>query len=139
MGYVVLAAWLVQGAVGLSMLIGWLRRGRGRGGGTIAVHVVSSLLGLALWIVFLATGALLPAWLALLSITVGNVYGDRMLLGRARRIDPSAITVWQRYGVALSAIFRGKLPPRVAFHALFAGVVYFTCLGVCIGATVAAF
>ena len=139
MGYVVLAAWLVQGAVGLSMLIGWLRRGRRRGGGTIAVHVVSSLLGLALWIVFLATGALLPAWLALLSITVGNVYGDRMLLGRARRIDPSAITVWQRYGVALSAIFRGKLPPRVAFHALFAGVVYFTCLGLCIGATVAAF
>jgi hypothetical protein len=44
----------------------------------------------------------------------------------------------RNYPVAIAAIFRGEMPPRVTFHALFSGVVSFGCLGVCIAATVSA-
>jgi hypothetical protein len=139
MGYVVLALWVIQSAVGVSLLVSWLRHGRGRSSRTVITHVALSLSGLAFWVWFVATGALAPAWIAFLIINGGNTFGDMMLLGRARRLDPNAKTIWQRYGVALAAIFRGGMPWRVSFHGLFAGVVYFSCLGVCIGATVAAF
>jgi hypothetical protein len=138
MAYAVLIAWIIQGAVGLTLFIGWLRHANGRNPRTVVAHLVLSLSGLAFWVWFVVTGSIVPAWIAFAIITAGNTLGDMMLLGRARRLAPEATTLAQRYGVALSAMFRGKLPPRVAFHAVFSGVVYFGCLGVCIGATVAA-
>ena len=136
MAWVLLLAWLIQGGVGLTLFIDWLRHARRRGARTVVWHLALSLSGLALWVWFVVTGALAPAWIAFAIITAGNTFGDIMLLGRARRIDPEAKTIWQRYGVAITAMARGKLPPRVSFHALFSAVVYFGCLGVCIGATV---
>jgi hypothetical protein len=138
MATVVLLAWIIQGAVGLTLVIDWLRHAGGRGARTIVWHIGLSLSGLVFWVWFLVTGAVAPAWIAFAIITAGNTLCDIMLLGRAHRIAPGTTTVWQRYGVAISAIFRGNLPARVSFHALFSGVVYFTCLGVCIGATAAA-
>lgn len=139
MAYAVLIAWIIQGTVGVTLFIGWLRHANGRSARTVIAHLALSLSGLALWAWFVVTGSIVPAWFAFAIITAGNTFGDMMLLGRARRLEPGATTLRQRYGVAISAAFRGKLPPRVAFHAVFSGVVYFGCLGVCIGATVAAF
>ncbi len=139
MAYAVLIAWIIQGAVGLSLFIGWLRHADGRNARTVIAHLVLSLSGLAFWVWFVASGLLLPAWIAFAIITAGNTLGDMMLLGRARSLAPEATTIGKRYGVAISAIFRGRMPPRVAFHALFSGLVYFGCLAVCIGATVARF
>ncbi|WP_146145348.1 hypothetical protein [Microbacterium timonense] len=138
MSYVVLAFWIVQSAVGLTLLVSWLRHASGRGARQVIPHVATSVSGLVLWIWFIASGAILPAWLALIAITIGNTFGDIVLLGRVRRFAPQARTLVQRYGAAIGGVFRGQLSPRVWFHALFAGVVYFTCLGVCIGETVAA-
>jgi hypothetical protein len=136
MVYVVLAVWIVQAAVGVSLFVGWLRHGRGS---PLAVvwHVVPALAGLALWIVFVLADSLVAAWGAFLVLTVANVFGDRMMLRRQRRITGTT-TFWRDYGTTLVSALRGRFPRRVVFHALFAGVVYFTCLGVCIGATVAA-
>ncbi len=136
MEYVVLAAWLIQAAVGVSLFVSWWRGGR-TGAPTVVTHAAAGALGLALWAAFLLTGNVLPAWLAFAVITVGNGFGDAMLRGRSRGIH-GATTFWKGYAGAVGDTFRGLMPTRVTFHALFAGLVYFTCLGVCIGATVAA-
>jgi len=138
MAMVVLVAWVTQAAVGLTLFIHWLRHARGRGARTVVSHVVLSLSGLVFWGWFMFTGAVPLAWIAFAIITAGNTFGDVMLLARARRLAPGAKTIWQQYGVAISAIFRGELTPQVSFHTLFSAVVFFTCLGVCIGATATA-
>ncbi|MCF6378573.1 hypothetical protein L2K70_13255 [Nocardioides KLBMP 9356] len=135
MTYVVLLAFVVQAAVGASLAVTWWRGGR-RGVPTVSTHIASSILGLATWIAFVVSGSLVPAWAAFAAITVGNTYGDTMLLARVQR-RTGTTSKRRNYPVAVAAILRGRMPWRVAFHALFAGVVYFSCLGVCIAATFA--
>ena len=138
MEYVVLGTWIVQGAVGVVLLTGWLRHARGRNASTVLTHVALSLAGLVAWVWFLLSGTVIPAWIALGTLTVGNALGDSMLIRRHRRATGVTTGYWRDYGTTIAAVFRGGFPRPVAFHAVFAGVVYFTCLGVCIGATVAA-
>ena len=132
----VLAAWVIQASVGVSLAVTWWRHGR-RGAGTVGTHVAAAVIGLALWVTFVVTGSLVSAWAALVAITVGNTYGDKMLLGRVRG-RTGTTSKRRNYPVAVAAIFRGEMPRCVAFHAVFAGVVYFSCLGVCIAGTVSA-
>ena len=135
MRYVVLLAWLIQSSVGVSLLVSWWREG-GRGSAIVVTHVGAGLLGLALWVGFLGTGSVVPAWLAWAVITIGNGFGEVMLLGRSRtKTGPRSLR--KDYAATIAAALRGELPPRVVFHALFSGVVYFTCLGVCVSATIA--
>jgi hypothetical protein len=103
----------------------------------VRTHVAAAVIGLALWVTFVVTGSLVTAWAAFVAITVGNTYGDKMLLGRVRG-RTGTTSKRRNYPVAVTAIFRGEMPRRVAFHAVFAGVVYFGCLGVCLAATVSA-
>src|SRR5690606_8150692 len=119
--------------VGVSLLVSWWRHGRSSAP-TVVIHVSSIIIGLALWVAFIITGALLPAWLAFAVITIGNGFGDALMVRRHRRVaGPTA-----SYGSAIVAALRARFPPRVTFHACFSGVVYFLCLGVCIGATISA-
>lgn len=136
MTYLVLTAWVIQASVGVSLAVTWWRHGR-PSASTVRVHTAAAAVGLALWITFIVTESPVAAWAAFVVMTVGNGYGDEMLL---RRVHSRTGTTSKRrnYPVAIAAIFRGKMPPRVTFHALFAGVVYFSCLGVCIAATVSA-
>lgn len=136
MTYVVLIAWVVQAAVGVSLFVSWLRHGR-HAAGTVALHVTSGVVGLACWLAFLFTDVVWWAWGAFVVLTIGNTFGDVLLRARSRGSAPSQ-GFWRDYGTAIADTFRGRLPRRVVFHALFAGVVYFTCLGVCIGASIAA-
>jgi len=136
MAYLVLAAWVIQASVGVSLAVSWWRQGR-HGASTVRAHAAASAVGLALWVTFVVTANLVAAWSAFVAITVGNTYGDEMLLGRVRS-RTGTTSKRRNYPVAVAAIFRGQMPPRVAFHALFAGVVYFSSLGVCIAATVSA-
>jgi hypothetical protein len=136
MAFLVLGAWLIQASVGVSLALTWWRHGR-HGAPTVRTHVAAAVVGLALWVTFVATANVVAAWSAFVAITVGNTYGDEMLLGRVRS-GTGTNSKRRNYPVAVVAIFRGEMPPRVAFHAVFAGVVYFSCLGVCIAATVSA-
>ncbi|NEM91130.1 hypothetical protein [Galbitalea soli] len=135
MEYVVLATWIIQASVGVSLLVGWWRGGRS-GAPTVVIHAAMGVVGFLLWVGFLLSAAVLPAWLALVALTIGNSVGDAMLRGRSRAWRPDA-SFWRSYGGAIVDTVTGRMPPRVTFHALFAGVVYFSCLGVCVGATVA--
>lgn len=136
MEYVVLGAWVIQAAVGVWLFVRWIFGGGGRAG-TVVTHVVGAVASLVAWIVFVVTGGLAWAWAAFAVVTVANAVGDTMLRGRERRRAGST-GFWRDYGAAIASVFRGRMPPAVAFHAAFAGVVYFTCLGVAIGATIAA-
>ena len=95
MAMVVLILWIIEGAVGLTLFLSWLRHARGRGARNVVTHLVMMLAGLAFWVWFVASGALLPAWTAFAIITVGIGFGDAMLLGRARRFSPEATTLAQ--------------------------------------------
>lgn len=134
MRYLVLAAWLVQAAVGLLLLAGWFAHGRHHGR-VVTAHVASSVAGLGLWLTFLATDRAGWAWGAFVLITVGNTFGDELLRGRWRRLSGVRMSFGKDYAGAVRATLTGKLPGRVTFHALFAGVVYFGTLAVCIAAS----
>lgn len=138
MAYVVLIAWIIEGVIGLTLFVGWLRHARGRAAGMVFTHLGLMLTGLALWIWFVLTGALVAAWSAFAVITVGISFGDVMLLRAIRRARPEITSTMGAYGAAIPMIFRGELPRRVGIHALVSPLVYFPCLAVCIGATIAA-
>lgn len=136
MEYAVLGVWLIQSVVGGALLAALARRGR-RPGPTVLAHAAVNSGALVLWIVFIAQGSIVAAWLAFATVTVGNGIGDYMLVNRWRRMTGSASGFWPDYRRTVGAIFRGFFPPGVTFHTCFSGVVYFSCLGVCIGASVA--
>lgn len=135
MTYVVLVAWLVQASVGVLLLTGWMRHGRIHSR-VVVTHVALSVLGVACWIAYVLADQVLWAWAALLLITVGNGFGDNILLRRARALGGRHLSTVDAYKLALRSMFKGRLPIRVSFHAMFAGVVYFSTLAVCIVATV---
>lgn len=136
MAYVVLVAWLVQAAVGVLLLTGWFRHGRAHPRVVVA-HVVLSVAGAGLWAAYTLSDQVLYAWGALVMITIGNGFGDNMLLRRTRRMGGSHLSTVNTYKLAIRSIFDRRLPLRVGFHALFAGVVYFSTLAICIVDTVA--
>ncbi|GGU24614.1 hypothetical protein [Nocardioides albus] len=137
MAYVVLVAWLVQAAVGVLLLTGWFRHGRAHSR-VVVTHVVLSVAGAGLWVAYVLSDQVLYAWAALVMITIGNGFGDNLLLRRTRRMGGGThLSTVNTYKLAIRSIFNRRLPLRVGFHALFAGVVYFSTLAICIVDTVA--
>jgi hypothetical protein len=133
MEYLVLAAWVAQGAVGLRMTLRW--RAQSRLSPAALVHVTVSVTGLALWLVFAVSGDVAWGWLALGLLTVGNGFGDSLLVGRSRQQKGERSTVVADYPAAIRAVLTGRMPGDVTFHAVFAGVVYFGALAVCVVAS----
>ncbi len=138
MAHVVTALFAIQAIAGLVLLVRWWRVGRPTAAPVFS-HVAVGVISLGLWITFTVTDAVVWGWLALVGLTIGNTIGDALLLvPRWRRHTGQRQSFFRDYGAAIAGVFRGKLPALVAFHAVFAGAVYFSCLGVCIGATIAA-
>lgn len=131
MQYFVLAAWLVQAAVGLALLAGWITHGR-RNIVVVVTHVGLSVAALGLWVAFLATDRVEWGWSAFAIVTIGNGFGDYLLVVRSRRLIGTRSSFAKDWAGAAGAAFTGRLPGRVTFHALFSGVVYFAALAACI-------
>lgn len=131
MQYVVLAAWLVQAAVGLVLLAGWITHGRPNLA-VVVTHVGLSVAASGLWVAFLATDRVGWGWSAFALVTVGNGFGDYLLVRRSRRLIGTRSSFAKDWAGAAGAALTGRLPGRVTFHALFSGVVYFTALTTCI-------
>ncbi|GAA0627775.1 hypothetical protein GCM10009547_34210 [Sporichthya brevicatena] len=132
MAYFVLAAWVLQGAVGVLLLAGWNRHQQQAR--VVLGHVGLSVAGLVPWIAFLVTDRATWGWVALGLITVGNTLGDEVLRGRWRRSSGQSSSLLRDYGAAIRAVVTGHFPASVTFHALFAGVVYFAALMACVTA-----
>lgn len=85
---------------------------------------------------FVVTGSLVCARVAFGLVSVGNAFGDWMLVVRWRGMHADQVgAFWGDYLKAVRVGFRGGFPRLVTFHALFSGVVYFGCLAVCIAAS----
>ncbi len=132
MAYFVLAAWIVQGAVGVGLFVGWLHGCRKAS--TVLSHVGISVGALGPWIAFLSTDDVAWGWLALALITIGNTLGDSLLRARWRRVAGIRSSFLRDYAGAVRATLTGRLPPPVTFHAWWAGVVWFSALASCIAA-----
>ncbi|MET0886975.1 MAG: hypothetical protein ABWX92_11050 [Mycetocola sp.] len=138
MALAVLIAWAVQAAIGVTLLAGWARHGR-RSSSTVLTHAAVGILGLAAWTAYVILDALLLAWIAFVIINVGQVLGDALMMRRHRRVSGVAEGRRREFVAAVSAVVRGKLHWTVTLHIVFGGVaLYFSCLAVCIGATVSA-
>lgn len=137
MEHVVTALFAIQVIAGIVLLVGWWRHGR-RSAATVVGHMAVNGSAGVVWVVFAVTGAIAWAWAAFVLLTIGNTVGDALLRKRWRGMSGGSEGFGRDYGGAIGAVFGGKMPRAVVFHALFAGAVYFSCLGVAIGATVAA-
>ena len=134
MTLVVLVVWLVQAASGVALLS--RRLGHGRPSSLVVSHVGLSTVAIGCWAAFVLTGGVVWGWVAFGLVTAVNTVGDAMLVGRSRRLTGSRGSFAADYGAAIRATLRGRLPRRVTFHALFAGVAYFAALAACIAGSV---
>src|SRR6478672_7351489 len=90
----VLGLLLITMALGAVNLTRWLRHGRSSVPPLKAVtHVVMQTTAVAVWIAFIATGAVVLAWTTAVVITVGQVFGDLLMFAsyRARSGDTGKI------------------------------------------------
>lgn len=85
---------------------------------------------------FTLTAGVVWAWIAVGVLTFGIGFGDAMMVRRFRRLVGDTRPGLRDYGAAIGAVFTGRLPARVTFHAAFSAVVYFGSIAVAIAATV---
>ncbi|MFE6997520.1 hypothetical protein ACFVAE_16280 [Microbacterium sp. NPDC057659] len=138
MGYMVLAAWVVQAAVGVSLLVSWARHAKGRNRGLVLTHATAMIAFAVVWIVFIVTGGVGWAWAGLGVLAVFIGFGDATMVRRARAVRGETNPGLRDYGPAIGVALSGSLGRRTRFHALFSALVFFPCLAVCIIATIAA-
>jgi hypothetical protein len=138
MGYMVLGAWVVQAAVGVSLLVSWVRHARGRNRGLVLTHVTAMIAFAVAWIVFIVTGGVGWAWAGFGVLVVFIGFGDATMVRRARAVTGESNPGLRDYGRAVGVALSGRLGGRTRFHALFSALVFFPCLAVCIIATIAA-
>jgi hypothetical protein len=138
MGFPVLVVWLIQAAVGVTLLVSWARHENGRNGSLIVPHAAMMLAFVVPWTVFIVTGAVGWAWAGFTILLVFIGFGDATMVRRARAVTGAPNSGLRDYGPAIAVAVSGRLGRRVIFHALFSAVVFFGCLAVCIAATVAA-
>ncbi len=136
MDIVLLGAWVIQVGVGIALFVGWLRHAHGAGRPAVSAHVSLMLIAFASWTVFVATDAVVWAWCAWAILTVGIGFGDYMMVRRYRGLEGMTRPGLGDYAPAIGAVFRGRMPGKVAFHAVFSAVVYFGSLGVAIAASI---
>ncbi len=137
MGYAVLAAWLIQAAVGVTLLVSWTRHAGGQDAGLILPHILAMVGFLAPWTAFLTTGSALWAWAGFGVLTVFIGFGDAAMVRRARAVQGGANEGLRGYFSAIRAATSGALGKRTIFHAWFSPVVWFGSLAAAILATAA--
>lgn len=118
----VLLGWILQAVTGLTVLAKSPHRRQ------TLLHVIPALSALALFVVFAATEQVLWVWLSFAVVTVANVFGDLLLVGRGRRLTGETGSFGRDYSAAIGAVFKGRFPIIVTFHAVFSGVVFFATL-----------
>lgn len=136
MGYLVIAAWVVQAAVGVSLLVSWARHARGRSVGAVMTHALMMVGFLVPWAVFIATGVPLWAWVGFAVLAAFIGFGDTVAVRRVRALRGVPDSGIRDYIPTIKVAFTGALGGRTLFHMCFSGVVFFSTLAVAIAATV---
>lgn len=135
MGYLVLGAWLIQAAVGVTLLASWAHHARGKDAGLILTHVLAMVGFLAPWTAFVITGAPWWAWIGFGVLAAFIGFGDAAMVRRARPLFAETRPGLGDYLPAIRLAMTGALGRRTLFHMLFSAVVFFGSLAVAIWAS----
>lgn len=137
MSYVMLGVWAVQAWIGVTLFRSWIAHGRGHHRRAILTHAALMFSYLVPWTLLLVTGSPVWAWIAVAVLTVGIPFGETLMVARSRRLHGAQPAGLRDYGTSISDVFGGRMPRRVAFHALYSAAVYFGSLGVAIALSIA--
>ncbi|GAA1672141.1 hypothetical protein [Microbacterium lacus] len=138
MAYIVVLAWAVQAAFGLSLLTSWARRARGQNAELVLPHILMMVAFLVPWSLFLATSAVAWGWLGVAILLTFIGFGDATMVRRSRKVTGQTNPSLRDYVPAVKVALSGRLGWRVIVHALMAPVVLIPAIVVCIAATAAA-
>lgn len=138
MGYVVVLAWAIQAAFGVSLLTSWARHARGRDAALVLPHILMMIAFLVPWSLFLATSAVVWGWLGVAILLAFIGFGDATMVRRSRKVTGQTNPGLRDYIPAVKVALSGRLGWRVVVHALMAPVVLVPAIVVCVAATVAA-
>ncbi|MEU3642076.1 hypothetical protein AB0E59_01750 [Lentzea sp. NPDC034063] len=86
---IALIAWIANTAIGFALLLRLLRARR-RIPALAHYHLATSLIGLGIWIAFVATGSALLAWAGFAVLTLHLTLGDTLMVKGWRRSNPDA-------------------------------------------------
>jgi hypothetical protein len=140
-----LITWVLNGALGLGMLLRWLAGHRARPGPSsfppplVFGHLATASVGLALWVVYLSTGRPAAlAWLTFILLNVNNGLGDAVLTRgwrhrHSRGGESAARSTAGAYLRAAGEALSGRRP-LTTIHGLLGGatfvLVFLAALGV---------
>jgi hypothetical protein len=130
---VALVCWVTNATLGLSMLLGW-RRGPSRPPGLAYRHAATGLLGLALWVGFLAADR--PAWLAWTAFAVvflANGLGDWLTLAGWRMRNAGGTGRPRDLATAVGEVVGLRRGVTVLAHALLAAATFFSVVLAALG------
>lgn len=132
-----LGVWAVQAWIGVTLFRSWIAHGRGHHRRATLTHAALMFSYLVPWTLLLVTGSPVWAWIAVAVLTVGIPFGETLMVARSRRLHGAQPAGLRDYGTSISDVFGGRMPRRVAFHALYSAAVYFGSLGVAIALSIA--
>ncbi|WP_156096762.1 hypothetical protein [Amycolatopsis jejuensis] len=125
-----LAAWIAGAALGLTMLVGWLRSGSQPPPPLLYVHLTSAVAGLVLWIVYLASDRPVAlAWVAFGLLFVINGLGDTLTMRLYRQRSGTAGPLRDIGRAGLAQLHR----PKPFVHAFLAPVTFVSVLLAALG------
>lgn len=134
LGIIDLGLLLATAGIGTASLAGWLRNHHASVPRAKATaHVAMQLGTLGLWVAFLLTGALWPAWAAFVAVNAGAAFGDRLMYASYRARHPAEGRA--SYLAIAGEVVRSGGPGRT-MHALLAPAVIVLMLTTCILASV---
>ena len=86
---IALVGWILNIVVGL-VLLTRLLRARRRIPTLAYYHVVTAVVGLGIWIAFMAAGSPVLAWIGFAVLTLHNTFGDTLMVKGWRKRNPTA-------------------------------------------------
>jgi hypothetical protein len=138
MGFIVVVAWAIQAAFGVSLLASWARHARGQDAALVLPHILMMVAFLVPWSVFLATGGVAWGWVGVAILLAFIGFGDATMVRRSRKVTGQTNPGLRDYMPAVKVALSGRLGWRVIVHALMAPVVLIPAIVVCIAASAAA-
>lgn len=124
---IALVGWVLNIVVGLTILTGVLRARR-HVPRLAYYHLTTALVGVGVWIAFMAAGSAVLAWIGFGILTVHNGFGDTLMVKGWRRRNPDApgIAYFQAAKAAAKKpllLAHGFLAPVAWFPALAAAII----------------